>query len=93
MKTYLKLLRNLIYNLNLSSRFEGGVKTIKRGVVKMIEIKTNNDVTEYYNSRLEIIHGTLFIHNSIDLSADGVEKFVRKYLTEDEIIDLMMEAE
>lgn len=57
-----------------------------------MEIKTNSNVTEYYSSKLEIIHGVLFIHNSLDLSAEGVEKFIRKYLTEDEIVDLMMEV-
>ncbi len=58
-----------------------------------MEIKTNSNATEYYNSNLEIIHGILFIHNVVDLSAEGVSKFIRKYLTEDEIIDLMMEVD
>lgn len=58
-----------------------------------MEIKTNSNATEYYNSNLEIIHGILFIHNVVDLSAEGVEKFIRKYLSEDEIVDLMMEVD
>lgn len=58
-----------------------------------MEIKTNSNTTEYYSQNLEIIHGILFIHNVVDLSAEGVSKFIRKYLSEDEIIDLMMEVE
>jgi hypothetical protein len=55
-----------------------------------IEISTNKNSTEYFSSKLEIIHGVLFIHNSLDLSAESVNNFITKYLTTDEIIDLQM---
>ena len=58
-----------------------------------MEIKTNSNATEYYNSNLEIIHGILFIHSVVDLSAESVSKFIKKYLSEDEFVELMMEVD
>lgn len=58
-----------------------------------IEIGTNLLSTEYLSNKLEIILGVIFIHKSINFSNKDVENFLKKYLSEDEIVDLMMEVD
>ena len=56
-----------------------------------IQIETNRDSNEKFNSNLEVINGNLFIHVSVNLYNDVIE-FLQKYMSEKEIIELYWEV-
>ena len=57
-----------------------------------IQIETNRDSNEKFNSNLEVINGNLFIHVSVNLYNDDVIEFLQKYMSEKEIIELYWEV-
>ena len=56
------------------------------------QIETNTDSNEKFNGNLEVINGDLFIHVSVNLYNDDVIDFLRKYMSEKEIIELYWEV-
>lgn len=67
------------------------MKLCKNG--DFIEIGTDLLSTEYFSDKLEIILGVIFVHKNINFSNKDVETFLRKYLSEDKMVDLMMEVD